>query len=185
MIAARGSALAALLMTLLLSACEQQSGDPLRPPGAVPPVAERSTPKTPVLPQDKAFDAARNAPQIYMALQPDPSGPTSVIFAIDADRNDEPRDDPAIRLTPEEGKCNPQELRSYDFPAEVQRPVFGPDEAFAGVQARDLPAFMAMVVTSEMLRRKMIDDVEQSKPQNVCTRKLWERLIVNETALRG
>lgn len=181
----RSAALAGGLVVLTLSACAPDRSDPLLPPGAVPPIAERSRPDQPILPRDQAFEAARNAPQIYMALQPDPSGPTSVIFAIDADRNDEPRDDRAIRLTPEEGKCNPQELRSFDFPPEIQRPIFGPDEAFAGITARDLPAFMAMVVTSEMLRRKMVSDVEASKPQNVCTRKLWERLIVNEAVLRG
>lgn len=173
---------ATLAMVAAVAACAERPVDPLRPDGAVSPTAQPSTPTTPA---DKAFAAAQNAPQIYMSLQPDPSGPTSIIFAIDAARNDTPRDDPAIRITPEDGKCNPQELSRYTFPEDIQRPVFGPDEAFAGVEPEQLPNFMAMAVTSEMLRRGMIEDPEQSKPQNVCTRKLWERMIVNEVINQG
>lgn len=180
------AACAALIV--IAAGCEERRGDPLSPDPAAPPPPAAAPAQPLRVPQTRgqqALAAAQNAPQIYMALQPDPSGPISVIFAIDADQNDEPRNDPAIRLTPEGGKCNPQELRRYDFPPDIQRPVFGPPEAVAGVTAQDLPAFMAMAVTSEMLRRKMIGDVEESKPQNVCTRKLWERLIVNQAVLRG
>lgn len=173
---------AALIGMLALVACAEKRGDPLRPEGARPPTA---LPKTPTTPEDKLFAAAQNAPQIYMSLQPDPSGPISIVFAIDAARNDTPQDDPAIRITPDEGKCNPQELSRYTFPADIQRPVFGPDEAFSGVLPEELPNFMAMAVTSEMMRRGIIDEPEESHPQNVCTRKLWERMIVNELVNQG
>ncbi|MEL7088838.1 MAG: hypothetical protein AAGL98_10445 [Planctomycetota bacterium] len=120
-----------------------------------------------------------------MSLQADPSGPISIVFAIDAAQNDTPRDDPAIRITPEDGKCNPQEMRRFEFPPDIRRPVFGPDEAFSGVLPEELPNFMAMAVTSEMLRRGIINEPEESHPQNVCTRKLWERMIVNELVKQG
>ena len=42
-----------------------------------------------------------------------------------------------------------------------------------------------MVVTSEMLRRGLIEKPEDSQPQNVCTRKLWERMIINEVINQG
>ena len=173
---------AALVILTMLTGCASEKTDPLRPNGAVPPTA---LPQTETKPEDKLFAQAVNAPQIYMTLQPDPSGTTSIIFAIDAARNDTPRDDPAIRITPENGKCNPQELRRYEFPTDIQRPVFGPDEAFSGVLPEQLPNFMAMAVTSEMLRRGLIEDPEESHPQNVCTRKLWERMIVNEIVNQG
>ncbi|MEM7189749.1 MAG: hypothetical protein AAF439_09065 [Pseudomonadota bacterium] len=137
-------------------------------------------------PQTEAAAPPPDAPHIYMALQFDDPAAVSIVFAIDAARDSSPSDDPAIRLTPEGGKCNPQDLRRYAFPEETtRRPIFGPDEAVAGVTARDLPKFMAMAVTSEMLRQGLIDDVEASKPQNVCTRKLWERMIINESIQQG
>ena len=172
---------ATLAALALLAACAEKRGDPLKPEGAVSPTAQPQTPRTP---EDEAFANAQRAPQIYMSLQPDPSGPLSIVFAIDAARNDTPQDDPAIRITPEDGKCNPQELRRYNFPADVKRPVFGPDEAFAGVKPEQLPNFMAMIVTSEMMRRGIVNEPEESQPQNVCTRKLWERMIVNEVVTR-
>ena len=121
-----------------------------------------------------------------MALQPDDAGPVSIVFAIDAGQNNTPGDDPAIRLTPEDGKCNPQDLRRFSFPADtVRRPIFGPQEVASGLTAKELPNFMAMAVTSEMLRQGLAEKVEDSKPQNVCTRKLWEQLIVNQSTRTG
>ena len=126
--------------------------------------------------------AAQDAPIIYLALQDDPSGTTSVIFAIDEARDATPLNDPAIRLTPEEGQCNPQELRGYPFPlASAREPVFGPREIAAGVSAQDLPSFMAVAVTKAMLDQGLITKPEQSQPQNVCTRKLWEQLVVRQS----
>jgi hypothetical protein len=170
--------LAACLWVAALAACAPgPRTDPLMPPGTTrTPVPEA----TRIIPRSATEAAA--APHIYMALQPDRSGPLSVVFAIDAQRDGTPGDDPAIRLTPEDGKCNPQELRRYDFPAEAaERPVFGPAEVASGITARELPSFMAMAVTHEMMRLGMIEDIEDSKPQNVCARKLWERMIVNES----
>ena len=135
---------------------------------------------------DERFAAAQDAPHIYMSLQPDPSGPTSVVFAIDASRDATPSDDPAIRITPEGGACNLQDLRRFNFPAEAtKRPVFGPDEVLAGLTARDLPNFMAIEVTSEMLRVGLITQPEESKPQNVCARKLWQQLVAKESLSKG
>lgn len=162
---------------LLLSACaaQQETGTPGTQSEAPPPpsaaTAEDQVASTP------------DSPHIYMALQPTTGGPTSVVFAIDRDRDQTPSNDPAIRITPEEGLCNPQELRRYNFPAgSAQRPIFGPQEVESGLTARELPNFMAMAVTSEMIRRGLVVQPDDSKPQNVCTRKLWEQLVVNESA---
>ncbi|MEM9060222.1 MAG: hypothetical protein AAGD13_07130 [Pseudomonadota bacterium] len=182
-----------LLTGLGLAACEQ-------PGGSAPPQPETSAPAetspssdtaqndlaaTLPAPGDQSrIPLAADVPHVYMALQPDTaSGPTSVVFTIDRSRDNSPEDDPAIRITPEDGKCNPQELRRFEFPqASAQRPIFGPEEARRGITARDLPNFMAMMVTGEMMRQGMVVDPEASKPHNVCTRKLWERLIVNQSA---
>lgn len=137
----------------------------------------------PAAPVDaKAIDA----PHIYMALQPDTVGPLSVIFAIDAARDGTPEDDPAIRITPLEGKCNPQDLRRYDFPAAARaRPTFGPEEAAKGVTAKELPTYLATAVSAEMIRLGHAADLKGSQPQNVCTRKLWEQMVVNESLRAG
>lgn len=172
---------AALAVLLVLAACAPRTGDPLKPPGDA-----RATPKAEVRDEARIAAAAAAAPHIYMALQPNEAGPLSIVFAIDAGRDNTPANDPAIRLTPEGGKCNPQELRHFNFPPDTaQRPIFGPDEAAAGLTARELPTFMAMAVTSEMLRRGLVADFKESQPQNVCTRKLWERMIVNESLKTG
>ena len=189
---------AALLAGLLLAACAEPPADPLKPPAPANPMAgvPAPEPETPppappgVDPQtarvDRAFAAAQDAPQIYMDLQPDPGGPTSVILAIDASRDETPSDDPAVRLTPDNGQCNPQQLRYYAFTGKsAGRPVYGPDEAFRGVTARELPDFMAQVVTSEMMARGLIDDPEESRPQNVCTRKLLQRMILDRSVGQG
>ena len=171
--AARLAALAAV--AALLSAClGPQTGDPLRPAGATPAKSKR------------VAAASGQVPHVYMTLQPDAGGPLSVIFAIDKARDGNPDNDPAIRLTPENGKCNPQDLRSYAFPLQSRgTPTFGPKQVIGGVSPRELPRFMAIAVTSEMLRRKMIKHPNESQPQNVCTRKLWERLILKENTKTG
>ena len=130
-------------LAAVLSGCAPEQGDPLRPADAAVPVTDAPALRVPQSPGD--------APHIYMSLQDDGAQAVSIIFAIDAARNNTPSDDPAIRLTPEGGKCNPQQLRRYDFPAATgQRPIFGPDEAVAGLTAKELPSFIAMAVTSEM-----------------------------------
>ena len=135
--------------------------------------------------------AAADAPHVYMSLQPDVGGQTSVVFAIDRSRDGTPSDEPAIRITPEAteaqaGRCNPQQLRYYDFPAEsADRPVYGPDEASRGVGARDLPGFMATAVSAEMMERGIAEDLDGTRPQNVCTRKLFEQTIIAATTGQG
>ena len=177
-----------------LMACEQL------PTGSGAPAASTGTPAPDVTAQDElaatlplpgeqpSTPLAANVPHVYMSLQPDTgAGPTSIVFAIDRSRDNTPGNDPAIRLTPEDGQCNPQELRQFDFPAETtQRPIFGPEEVRRGISARDLPNFMAMMVTGEMMRQGLVVEPEASKPQNVCTRKLWERMVVDQsTAARN
>lgn len=131
--------------------------------------------------------SAANVPHVYMSLQPDEgAGPLSVVFAIDRSRDNTPQDDPAFRLTPEDGQCNPQELRRYAFPKEDrERPTFGPDDVQRGVAAQELPNFMAIAVTGEMMRRGLIVEPEESKPQNVCTRKFWELMMVQQSGGQG
>ncbi|MEM7742442.1 MAG: hypothetical protein AAF409_01920 [Pseudomonadota bacterium] len=163
-----------LAAALVLGACVEKDSAPEQaaPAAEVPatPAPEATAPRRP------------NIPEIYMAVQPDPGGATSVIFAIDQTRDGSPMDDAAIRLTPEDGKCNPQELRRYNFPIDrAEQPAFGPEDAEAGITARDLPNFMAMAVTSEMLRLGLVANPDESQPQNVCSRKLWEQLILNES----
>lgn len=124
--------------------------------------------------------AAAPIPHIYLALQPGSAGrPHSVVFAIDAARDGSPSDDAAIRLTPENGNCNPQEMRRYDFPPDAV-PVVSEAEQSRGLTARDLPAFLAAEVTGRMIDAGIAAEAEDTRPLNVCTRKLWESLVVAE-----
>jgi hypothetical protein len=121
-------------------------------------------------------------PHIYMSFQLDNTGfAVSVIFAIDASRDNTPSDDPAIRLSPEDGKCNPQEMRNYTFPPkDAATPVVGEAEQALGLRVRDLPAFLAVSVTNKMLNRGLAVSREDTRALNICTRKLWESLILAE-----
>ena len=184
----RGLAIA--LISLALLGCEQGAGGPTAGTAAPAPNVTASDELAATLPvpgEQPSLPLARNVPHVYMSLQPDEgAGPTSIVFAIDRSRDNSPEDDPAIRITPEDGKCNPQEMRRFDFPDFTrQRPVFGPEEAKRGIGAKDLPNFMAQAVTGEMLSRGLIVEPEASKPQNVCTRKLWERMIINQSTAQG
>jgi hypothetical protein len=125
---------------------------------------------------------ATPVPHIYLALQPDGEGkPISAIFAIDAARDNTPSDDPAIRLTPENGLCNPQEMRSYTFPREAaEAPVVSETQQAQGLTAADLPAFLAVSVTDRMLATGLASNREQTRALNICTRKLWEELVLSE-----
>ena len=176
------SALAGLV--LIVAGCEQQLQDQAAPTADSKPEAQvQEQAAAPSAGLQSDVTEAEEAPRIYMTLQADPSGPTSIVFAIDQARDNTPLNDPAIRLTPEDGQCNPQELRGYPFPlGSARRPVFGPQEVRSGVTARELPNFMAMAVTSEMLRQGIVVTPQESQPQNVCTRKLWEQLIINQSA---
>lgn len=182
-----------LLMALLLSGCaemtapEAESSKPAATPETPVAEAEISGENKPDTEADaevtELSPEALAAPHIYMALQPDKGGPTSVVFAIDQSRDNTPGDDPAIRITPADGKCNPQQLRWHEFTAEqARRPAYGPDEAAQGITARDLPGYMASLVTSQMLDAGLIKDPEDSRPQNVCTQKLLQQMIIERSA---
>jgi hypothetical protein len=126
-----------------------------------------------------------------MTVQPDRGGPVSVVFAIDRSRDNTPSDEPAIRITPEQtdpdsGSCNPQQLRYFNFPPDsAAHPVYGPDEAARGIGPRDLPGFMATAVSQEMMARGIAADLEATRPQNVCTRKLFEQTIIAANTGQG
>ena len=124
--------------------------------------------------------AAASAPHIYMAIQQDGSRPVSVVFAIDESKDGTPGDDPAIRLTPEDGDCNPQPLRSFNFPETYRkRPVFSGDQILLGVQPDQLPEFMAISVSTELVGLGLVEDREDTRAHNICTRKLWEAQLEN------
>ena len=112
---------------------------------------------------------------IYVAFEGRKTGTVSVIFAVDQDRSGTPTDDRAIRISPENSECNPQELTRYDFPAGTA-PVFGVEQVEQGLTPAELPRFLAASVTGQMIARDLADDEDDTLPQNVCTRKLWELL---------
>lgn len=199
---------AGLLAVLLVAACEttatdeaaapQPAADSITPEseiyvpgtsevavGTLPPpeVAQPDTAGTTAEDAEPEGAAARQQiPHIYMALQPEgPGKPISVVFAIDASRDNTPSDDPAVRITPDGGFCNPQEMRFYSFPERyAARPVVSEIEQDEGLSVLDLPNLMAITVTNEMLREGLVSAAEETRPQNVCTRKLWERLVIAE-----
>ena len=183
--------LAALAAAGLLAACETtpaSDGDAgasapetAEETGAAPAAEEASTGTASgasALPQP-GQPAAPAVPHIYLALQPGGTGhPVSAIFAIDAARDGNPSDDPAIRLTPDAGRCNPQEMRRFDFPPEAATPVVSEAEQGRGLTAQDLPRFLAAAVTGRLIEAGLASEPEDTRPLNVCTRKLWERLVV-------
>ena len=181
---------AAALLAVLLTACETPGETPGEaPPDTPPETAAQAEPAPPPAPGSTALPApalptpgAPSVPHIYMALQSDDAGrPVSAIFAIDAARDNTPSDDPAIRITPEGGRCNPQEMRSYDFPPEdAARPVVSETEQAEGLTAGGLPDFMAVSVTESMLERGLASEPEDTRALNICTRKLWEKLVLSE-----
>ena len=188
----RAARLAGPVAAALLAACQTTGEAPpdtapdipaqaesAQPPALDFPAASAALPTT-ALPAPALSALPPPVPHIYLALQSDGTGRTvSAVFAIDAARDHTPFDDPAIRLTPENGLCNPHEMRSYDFPPEdAARPVVSETEQAQGLTARDLPAFMAVSVTDKMLSLGLASDREQTRPLNVCTRKLWERLVL-------
>jgi len=176
-----------LIAAALLAACQTSGEAPPETPAQTGPT-QPPTPETPAasapLPAPALPTLPPPVPHIYLALQSDGAGrPVSAVFAIDAARDNPPSDDPAVRLTPENGLCNPQEMRSYDFPPEdAARPVVSEAEQAEGLTARDLPAFMAVSVTNKMLSLGLADEREQTRALNVCTRKLWERLLAGDAA---
>lgn len=124
----------------------------------------------------------RQVPHIYLSLQPQGEGrPISAIFAIDAARDASPSDDPAIRLTPENGLCNPQSMQFYTFPeADAERPVVTDADGAQGLSAANLPSVLAVIVTERMIAAGLAETAEDTRALNVCTRKLWEQLVLTE-----
>ena len=176
----------AALLAALLAACQTTGEAPPDSATDAPAQAEQAQPPvldfpaaSAALPAPALATLPPPVPHIYMALQSDGEGRTvSAVFAIDAARDHTPSDDPAIRLTPESGLCNPHEMRRYDFaPEDAARPVVSEAEQAEGLTVRNLPAFMAVSVTEKMLSLGLADEREQTRPLNVCTRKLWERLV--------
>lgn len=159
-------------------------------PGEEPPAEAAPTPSLadnlPVPGSAPGTGAAPGAvgppvPHVYLAVQPArPGHPASVVFAIDAARDGTPSDDPAIRLTPDAGRCNPQEMQHYAFPAET-RPVVSEAEQARGLTPRDLPAYLAASVTGRMIEAELAAEPEDTRALNICTRKLWERLVLAGT----
>lgn len=149
----------------------------LPPPSGLPQTEGVAAPDSPV----PLTSAPEDVPAIYMDLEADTGRPVSVVFAIDTEGEPGPSDDPAIRLTPEGGRCNPQELSRYNFAGDSSRSVFGPAEAARGIDAQQLPSFMAVTVSRRMIERNLAATPEDTRPQNVCTRKLWEQLVLGQT----
>jgi hypothetical protein len=174
-----------LTLAGFLAAC-QTTGD--APKAAEPAVAALPVPD--IAPETAGDAAAAGAlppppppvPHIYLAVQSDGTGgPVSAVFAIDAARDNTPSNDQAIRLTPSNGLCNPQEMRSYNFPPEdAAAPVASEADQARGLTVLNLPDFMAVSVTSAMLDRGLANDREETRALNICTRKLWERLVLAE-----
>jgi hypothetical protein len=177
-----------LIAAALLAACQTTGDTPLETPpdtatqaepAEPPPALETTALPIPALPTPAPPPPV---PHIYMALQSGDAGrPVSAVFAIDAARDNTPSDDPAIRLTPDNELCNPQEMRSYDFsPQDAARPVASEAEQAQGLTAGGLPDFMAVIVTERMLERGLASNRAQTRALNICTRMLWERLLLAE-----
>ncbi len=168
-----------LAILLLLAACGAPEREELPPP----PSAEAPLPATdlaglPVPPIGGSLAPADNAPLIYMGLDPRSNGVVAITFVMDRDRDGNPYNDPAVELRPAGGKCNLTDVEKHQLaPPFADRPIFGPDEVRKGVTPDQLPAFMAIAVSSEMIRQGLAQDPGETHPQNVCTRKYWERLM--------
>ncbi len=157
---------------------EPAPAEPREDPAAALPAPTQGAGPEPVRRAPLERPPELDAPDIYMALQPDSTGNVSVVFAIDRARDNTPSDDPAIRLTPETGQCNPQQLRRFDFPdIYAGRPIYSALDAREKVGARELPAFLSTAVTTEMIRAGLARDPDDTRPQNICSFLLWQRLV--------
>lgn len=198
--------LAGLAAAALLTACQtidalRSAGDAPEPapetqaqapaPDITPEPAPDSAPApdladaTPALPVPGSPQPPSPVPHIYLSFQLDNTATAvSAIFAIDVARDNTPSDDTAIRLSPEDGQCNPQEMRNYNFPPkDAATPVVGEAEQAQGLSVADLPAFLAVSVTNAMLNRGLAVTRDDTRPLNICTRKLWESLVLAENRL--
>ncbi|MEO0823727.1 MAG: hypothetical protein AAF074_25360, partial [Pseudomonadota bacterium] len=151
-----------LAALLLVAACGEETEGPAvgstdtgsaeTPAAPAAPEPETGT-EIAAAPQATApVEGSEEAPFIYLALEKGQGGqPHSIVFAIDQGKDGTPANDRAIRITPQEGLCNPQELSRYRFP-EGARPAFSPEIAARGITAKELPNFMAVQVTSAMMQ---------------------------------
>ena len=170
---------AALALAVLLAACAEEAPPPAAPGAGSAPAGDAAALPEPAPSAAAPARTARlrrpddAAPHIYMDLAPAPDGTVTVIFAIDASRDATPGDDPAVRITPAGGACNPERTGPHAFAADA-RPVFGPDQLAEGVEADLLAPFMAVQVTERMLAEGLAARREDTTPQNICARKFWE-----------
>jgi len=181
---------AGAVLLVLLGACAGEGEDPRQSPAgaaaALPAPAQGETAgAAPALPDPGAAPRrearpAADAPRIYMDIRAVEGGGHVLTFATDASRDATPSDDPAVRIAPRDGACNAEELPAHRFPPDA-RPVFGPDQVARGLGPAELPAFMAVAATEAMLARGLAPTREATRPENICTRKLWERLVARRT----
>lgn len=170
----------ALPLLLLLAGCgSDETVDRLPPPpSADAPLPAVDISGLPVPPARGNLTPADNAPLVYMGLQREAGGVLAITFVIDGNRDGDPYNDPAAELRPAEGQCNLTDIETHTLPAEyAAAPVFGPDQVREGVTPDLLPAFMAIAVSEEMIRLGLAESPGDTQPQNVCTRKYWERLV--------
>lgn len=167
-------------LALVLAGCGGDEGAERLPPppsSAAPLPAENPAPAPPPL-SGGNLAPADAAPLVYMGIERRDGGLVAITFVMDRDRDGNPFNDPAAELRPADGQCNLTDVETPRLaPEYAARPVFGPDEARQGITPDVLPAFMAMAVSSEMMRAGLAADPGATHPQNVCTRKYWERLV--------
>jgi len=120
-------------------------------------------------------------PDYYMAIQQSGGQPISIIFAMDQNHDGNPSNDQAVRLTPENGLCNPADMRFYKFPKRYREPVYSFREYRQGIRVQDIPALMAVRVTEELIALGLAEEPQDTHRYNVCARKHWEQLIYQET----
>lgn len=176
------SAATALGLALLLGACADEGDSPATGSTADAPAtgdapAGTETAAADPEPQPQPQREQRNVdpdsvPVIFMALQDGGAASHSVVFALDSDRDGSAIGERAIRLTPEDGQCNPQELTRYDFGG--SDPVFGVEQANAGIRPAEIPRYLAFVASQALVDSGLAPSVEATAPQNICTRKWWE-----------
>jgi len=120
-----------------------------------------------------------------LALQSAPGKPAAFI-APDRIRPVGFARDEGLLEYPEESFLGYRHIQEYfAFPEKFATPVFSETEQAEGVTATDLPGFLAATVTQAMLAEGFAATEEQTRPLNICTRKLWEQLVVIQNTAAG
>ncbi|MGF1552615.1 MAG: hypothetical protein ACFBWO_08965 [Paracoccaceae bacterium] len=119
----------------------------------------------------------RDLPAIWIDVDRQGGGEASVIFAIDTDYDNSVADEGALRITPQPtaeqaGDCGLDELERHAFSTEG--PVFSYVQANQGVRPAEMPRFLAYYASQLLIRQGLATDVEDTVPQNICTRKYWQ-----------